>query len=278
MPWIHYTIFKITLTTNKKHYIFIFKEIKSMAKIKQTPGTALSALLKKYNLNYNRLAKAIGLSSAMVRLIARDENPVSAAVAFRLAAFFKMKPEFWLSLQTEYDLAKTVADKKLAKALKDIPTVDKATFERKKKAKKTTKAAKPAGKKGRTAKAKKTAKAAPKKTTVKAKKPTTVKKTTKAKAPAKKAAPKKAAKAPAKKPAKPAAVKPAQAPKKAAPAKPAVVKPAPAKPAPVVKPVSAPVVKPAVPPAQPASQPAPASQPVPPPAAHSETPNNEPKV
>jgi len=205
---------------------------------KQTPGGALSALLKKYKLNYNRLAKAIGLSSAMVRLIARDENPVSAPVAFRLAKFFKNKPDFWLSLQAAYDLARTVADKKLAKELKDIPTVDKATFERKTKAKPAKKGK--AGKKSGPAKAKKTVKtakkAAPKKTT--AKKPA-----------AKKAAPKKAA---AKKPAK------AKAPAKAAP------KPAP-------------VVKPAVPPAQPAPQPAPASQPVPPPPVHSETPNNEPK-
>jgi addiction module HigA family antidote len=226
-----------------------------MPKNTKTPGSALNALLKKYNLNYNRLAKAIGLSSAMVRLIARDENPVSAAVAFRLAKFFKMKPDFWLSLQADYDLAKTVADKKLAKELKDIPTVDKATFERKQKAKK---AAKPAGKKGRSVKAK----ATPKKTTAKSKAAKT------AKPAAKKAAPKKTAKAPAKKPAK--------APQKAAPAqatKPAAVKPAQA---PVVKPVSAPV-KPAAP-AQPvpSSQPAPASQPVPSPT-HSEPPINEPK-
>jgi addiction module HigA family antidote len=239
MPWDYYTIFKNTLTTNKKHYIFIFKEIKSMAKIKQTPGTALGALLKKYDLNYNRLAKAIGLSSAMVRLIARDENPVSAAVAFRLAKFFKNKPEFWVSLQTAYDMAKTAADKKLATARKGIPTVDKATFERKKKAKKakpskTAKTAKKgkAAKKARPAKAKKakpskTAKPAAKKPAVKAKKAAPKK------AAAKKAAPKKAA------PKKPAAKKPA--------------KPAAPKPAPVVKP------------AAPAPQPAPASQPVPPP-------------
>jgi len=102
-----------------------------MAKAKQTPGTALNALLKKHGLNYNRLAKAIGLSSAMVRLIARDENPVSAPVAFRLAKFFKTKPEYWLVLQMDFDNAKAAEDKKLARALKDIPTVDKATFERK---------------------------------------------------------------------------------------------------------------------------------------------------
>jgi len=123
-----------------------------MPKIKQTPGTALNALLKKHGLNYNRLAKAIGLSSAMVRLIARDENPVSAPVAFRLAKFFKTKPEYWLALQMDFDNAKAAQDKKLAKALKDISTVDKLTFERKprttkaKAAKKGKKAAKSAAK------------------------------------------------------------------------------------------------------------------------------------
>jgi addiction module HigA family antidote len=122
---------------------------------KETPGTVLNALLKKHGLNYSSLAKAIGLSGAMVRLIALDENPVSAAVAFRLAAFFKTRPEYWLDLQAAFDIARTAKDKKLAKALKGITTVDKV----KKPAKKGRKAkAKKPAKKTRTAKgAKKTA-------------------------------------------------------------------------------------------------------------------------
>ena len=103
-----------------------------MPKNKLTPGTALTVLLEKHGLNYNRLAKAIGISSAMVRLIARDENPVSAPVAFRLSKFFKTKPEYWLSLQISFEVSQAAADRKLAKELKGIVTVDKATFERKK--------------------------------------------------------------------------------------------------------------------------------------------------
>jgi len=127
---------------------------------KESPGTVLNALLKKHGLNYSSLAKAIGLSGAMVRLIALDENPVSAAVAFRLAKFFKTSPEYWLALQTAYDVAKTAKDKKLAKALKAIPSVEKAVKNavkpgRKPKAKKAVK--KTAGKRGRLAAAKKTA-------------------------------------------------------------------------------------------------------------------------
>jgi addiction module HigA family antidote len=123
---------------------------------KESPGTVLNALLKKHGLNYSSLAKAIGLSGAMVRLIALDENPVSAAVAFRLAAFFKMRPEYWLDLQTAFDIARTAKDKKLAKALKAIPSLEKAVKNAAKPGRKPK--AKKAAKKSKTAKgAKKTA-------------------------------------------------------------------------------------------------------------------------
>ena len=126
-----------------------------MPKNNQTPGTELTRLLEKHGLNYNRLAKAIGLSSAMVRLVARDENPVSASIAFRLAKFFKTKPEYWMALQLEFDIIKAGKNKELAVEIKNIVTVDKATFERKKKTPKAGKdspskkaaAKKPAGKK-----------------------------------------------------------------------------------------------------------------------------------
>jgi len=134
---------------------------------KESTGTVLSALLKKHGLNYSSLAKEIGLSGAMVRLIALDQNPVSPDVAFRFAKFFKTRPEYWLDLQMAHDIAKTAKDKKLAKVLKGITTVDKAAKNkvkpgRKAKAKKTAKkrkaakgAKKTAGKRGRPAGAKK---------------------------------------------------------------------------------------------------------------------------
>jgi len=227
---------------------------------KQTPGTALNALLKKHGLNYNRLAKAIGLSSAMVRLIARDENPVSASVAFRLAKFFKTKPEYWLVLQMDFDNAKAAKDKKLAKALSGISTVDKVTFERKPR---TTKAK--SAKKGKPAKGKTAAK--PKKA---AAKKTVAKKAVKKAA--KGTAPKKTAAKSVKKPVKKAqSVK--KAPKKAAvkTVKAPVVKKAPAapKPSPVV------TVKPEQPKPVEIHQHAPPAQQQP--SVPPETPINEPK-
>jgi addiction module HigA family antidote len=102
-----------------------------MQKIKQTPGAVLKDLLKKHGLNCNRLAKAINMSNAMVRLLVLDKSPISLSAAFRLAKFFKTKPEYWLDLQLKYDLAKTASDKSLAKELNNISDVSKYAFVRK---------------------------------------------------------------------------------------------------------------------------------------------------
>jgi len=102
-----------------------------MPKIKQTPGTELKTLLKKHGLNCNRLAKAINMSNAMVRLLVLDKSPVSIAAAFRLAKFFKTQPKYWLDLQMEYDLAKAAKNKKLAKDIGGITDISKYSFVRK---------------------------------------------------------------------------------------------------------------------------------------------------
>ena len=97
----------------------------------QSPGTVLKDLLEKHDLNCNRLAKAINMSNAMVRLIVLDKSPVSLSAAFRLARFFKTKPEYWLNLQLKYDLSKAAKDKSLAKELSGITTVGNYSFVRK---------------------------------------------------------------------------------------------------------------------------------------------------
>jgi addiction module HigA family antidote len=102
-----------------------------MPKNIQTPGAELKLLLKKHGLNCNRLAKAINMSNAMVRLLVLDRSPVSIAAAFRLAKFFKTQPKYWLNLQLEYDLAKAAKDKKLAKDLGSITDISKYEFVRK---------------------------------------------------------------------------------------------------------------------------------------------------
>jgi addiction module HigA family antidote len=102
-----------------------------MQKSNQTPGTALKAMLEKHGLNCNRLAKAINMSNAMVRLLVLDKSPISVAAAFRLAKFFRNEPKYWLDIQMKYDLANAAKDKSLAKDISGITDVSKYSFVRK---------------------------------------------------------------------------------------------------------------------------------------------------
>jgi addiction module HigA family antidote len=102
-----------------------------MPKNIKTPGTELKILLGKHSLNCNRLAKAINMSNAMVRLLVLDKSPVSIAAAFRLAKFFKTEAKYWLNLQMECDLTKAAKDKTLAKELDGITDISKYSFVRK---------------------------------------------------------------------------------------------------------------------------------------------------
>ena len=102
-----------------------------MQKNNQTPGNVLKSLLAKHGLNCNRLAKAINMSNAMVRLLVLDKSPISVAAAFRLAKFFKTTPEYWLALQMKFDLAEAGKDKALTRELGNITDVSKYSFVRK---------------------------------------------------------------------------------------------------------------------------------------------------
>ena len=65
------------------------------------------------------VAKACGVPRTRIERIAREEMGISADTALRLGRFFGIEPEFWLNLQTRYDLATT--GKAISRALKRIP-------------------------------------------------------------------------------------------------------------------------------------------------------------
>jgi addiction module HigA family antidote len=83
-----------------------------------TPGEMLrEEFLKEYGLSQNELAKAIGISPNRIAEIVNNRRRITADTALRLGLYFGNSPEFWLNLQTHYDLklarknlgAKTVA-------------------------------------------------------------------------------------------------------------------------------------------------------------------------
>jgi addiction module HigA family antidote len=91
----------------------------------QSPGSVLKLFLRGYQLNPTSLAKYLSLSQATVRLLTLDKTKISVQVALRLSKFFSMKPDYWLKLQNEYDLAVSEKNAKLAKVLKSIPVAKK---------------------------------------------------------------------------------------------------------------------------------------------------------
>jgi addiction module HigA family antidote len=70
-----------------------------------TPGEMLKEeFLVEYGLSQNRLAKAIGISPNRIAEIVSNRRRITADTALRLGLYFGNSPEFWLNLQTHYDL------------------------------------------------------------------------------------------------------------------------------------------------------------------------------
>jgi antitoxin HigA-1 len=70
-----------------------------------TPGEMLKEeFLAEYGLSQNRLAKAIGISPKRIAEIVNNRRRTTADTALRLGLYFGNSPEFWMNLQTHYDL------------------------------------------------------------------------------------------------------------------------------------------------------------------------------
>ena len=80
------------------------------------PGEVLlEEFIKPMNLSQNRLAIDIGVDARRINEIVLGERAVTADTALRLARFFGNSPQFWLGLQTQYDL--DVTEDQLGKRL-----------------------------------------------------------------------------------------------------------------------------------------------------------------
>jgi len=66
-------------------------------------------------LSQNRLAINIGVDARRINEIVLHKRAVTADTALRLSRFFGNSPQFWMGLQTQYDL--DVAEDQLGKRL-----------------------------------------------------------------------------------------------------------------------------------------------------------------
>jgi addiction module HigA family antidote len=80
-----------------------------MTRIRTHPGEILrEEFMKPLGLSANALALALRVPATRIGDILRPERPraVSANTAIRLGRYFGTSPEFWLNLQSAYDLSR----------------------------------------------------------------------------------------------------------------------------------------------------------------------------
>jgi addiction module HigA family antidote len=70
-----------------------------------TPGEMLKEeFLAGFGLSQNQLAKAIGISPNRITEIVNNRRRITADTALRLSLYFGNSAEFWMNLQSHYDL------------------------------------------------------------------------------------------------------------------------------------------------------------------------------
>jgi addiction module HigA family antidote len=85
------------------------------------PGEHLSEELTALGLSAAALARQLKVPTNRVTEILNSERAITSDTALRLGHFFDTSPEFWLNLQTIYDLR--LARQKLGKSIETLPTL-----------------------------------------------------------------------------------------------------------------------------------------------------------
>jgi addiction module HigA family antidote len=81
-----------------------------------TPGEILDEdFLKPLSLTQYRLAQDIGVAPRRINEIVKGQRAITADTALRFGRYFNMSPQFWLNLQSHYDLE--VEQERLGKKL-----------------------------------------------------------------------------------------------------------------------------------------------------------------
>lgn len=76
-----------------------------------TPGEILlKEFLEPMGISQNKLARDIDVAITRINDIIHGKRGITADTALRLGAYFGTTPEFWINLQTRYDLKRARRD------------------------------------------------------------------------------------------------------------------------------------------------------------------------
>lgn len=85
------------------------------------PGEHLAEELAALGMSAAALAREIRVPTNRITGIINEERAITGDTALRLGHFFGTSPEFWLNLQSLYELR--LAQEKTGKAIKALPTL-----------------------------------------------------------------------------------------------------------------------------------------------------------
>ena len=84
------------------------------------PGEILSDELTEFGITPTAFARQINVPPNRISQIIAGRRSVTGDTALRFGHWFGVDPQFWLNLQTQFDLA--IADQRIGAAVKELPT------------------------------------------------------------------------------------------------------------------------------------------------------------
>src|SRR5881409_195402 len=97
----------------------IITEEHTMASRAIHPGEHLAEELDALDMSAAELARRLKVPTNRVTAIINGQRAISGDTALRLAHFFGTSPQFWLNLQSLYDLR--IAEQKAGKSIRSLP-------------------------------------------------------------------------------------------------------------------------------------------------------------
>jgi addiction module HigA family antidote len=92
-----------------------------MAQIPIHPGEHLALELEELGMSASELARHLQVPANRITAVLKGQRSITADTALRLAHFFGTAPEFWLNLQSLYDLR--IARQQAGKAISGLPSL-----------------------------------------------------------------------------------------------------------------------------------------------------------
>src|ERR1035438_6144585 len=85
------------------------------------PGEHLAEELKEHGMSAAELARKLDVPTNRITGILNAQRAITGDTALRLAHFFGTSAEFWLNLQSLYDLR--IAQKRIGKSIRALPSL-----------------------------------------------------------------------------------------------------------------------------------------------------------